>query len=158
MQIPSHTDVQITPIFLFLCCLSPGSNSRGEALMTFTKMAHSIAIAERQVTIDAPSGYGASLLSLATGNIWYWCQQRDHKTEEFKVTLLLLIHPHGQTQNGRQDTATLLLHVDWQKQAPFITWFNRRKRKRKHELIPPPSYTFCGIIHPTRDLSLRLRR
>jgi len=91
MQIPSHTDVQITPIFLFLCCLSPGSNSRGEALMTFTKMAHSIPIAEKQVKIYAPSGYGASLLSLALGNIWYWCQQCEHKTKEMKVTLLLLL-------------------------------------------------------------------
>lgn len=154
MQIPSHTDVQITPIFLFLCCLSPGSNSRGEALMTLTKMAHSIPRSERQVTIYAPSGYGASLLSLATGNIW--CQQCDHKTEEMKVTLLLLLWLFTARTNTKW--ATRQLHVDWQTPAPFITWFNRRKRKRKHELIPPTSYTFCGIIHPTRDLSLRLRR
>lgn len=70
--------------------------------MTFTIMVHSIPRAEGQVTIYAPSGYGASLLSLATGNIWYWRQQRDHKTEEIKVMLLLLFthtveHKMGET-------------------------------------------------------------
>jgi hypothetical protein len=79
MQIPSHTDIQITPILLFFCCLSPGSISCSGDLMTLTTMALFILTAAGQVKIYAPSGYGVSFFSLATGNVWYWRQHNGQK-------------------------------------------------------------------------------
>jgi hypothetical protein len=88
MQIPSHTDIQITTVSLFFFLLSPGSSSCSEALMTLTTMAPSVQAAGGQVKIYAPSGYGASLFFLATGNVQYWRQHHGQKTVVIKAILL----------------------------------------------------------------------